>query len=241
MARVCSLLWLASQQIVYNLHCGQCGYVLRIWASQWKSFCCYCCGISTTLYANTLPRSTRVYSHLPAVFVHSTFRNVCQNAERLVQLAVEEENIFRMVQRGLRVSTCSLPTSPFREWVWEILHEDFFCQNHVQQVQHLEVVAVGHRLEFCRWMSAHRRLAHCILTRNEHNISEMAWTTRWNSILGIVEICAEDSKATSSKVLLYICGLLSMEICWPDRTYSRLADTWNLHYLFRKWTASTPP
>jgi hypothetical protein len=82
-------------------------------------------------------------------------------------------------------------------------------------------VAVGHRLEFCRWMSAHRRLAHCILTRNEHHISEMAWTARWTSVLGIVEICAEDSKATSSKVLLYICGLLSMEICWPDRTYSR--------------------
>jgi hypothetical protein len=49
----------------------------------------------------------------------------------------------------------------------------------------------------------------------------MAWSTRWTSTLGILEICAEESKATSSKVLLYICGILSVEICWPDRTSSR--------------------
>jgi len=82
--------------------------------------------------------------------VHGTIQNVCQNVERLVKLAVEEENIFRMEGRCLRVSTCSLPTLPFREFVWETLQEDFFCQYHLQQVQHLEVVAVGHRLEFCR-------------------------------------------------------------------------------------------
>jgi hypothetical protein len=165
MWRVCSLLWLVNQHIVYILHCRQCGYVLRIWALHWKRFCC-CCGISTTLSANTLPRPTPVSSHLH-LRVHGTDQNVCQDAERLVQLAVEEENVFRMVERGLCVSKCILPISPFREWVWETSHEDLFCQYHVQQLQHLEVVAVGHRLEFCRWMSAHRRLAHYILTTDE--------------------------------------------------------------------------
>ena len=62
MRRVCSLLWLVSQHIVYILHCRQCGYVLRVWALQWKRFCCFC-GISTTLSANTLPRPTHVSSH----------------------------------------------------------------------------------------------------------------------------------------------------------------------------------
>jgi len=47
------------------------------------------------------------------------------------------------------------------------LREYFFCQHHVQQVQHMEVVAVGHRLDFCYLIRARRRLAHCILTKDE--------------------------------------------------------------------------
>jgi hypothetical protein len=39
--------------------------------------------------------------------------------------------------------------------------------------------------------------------------------------LGSWKSAPEASKATSSKTLLFICGVLSMEICWPDRTFSR--------------------
>jgi hypothetical protein len=88
--------------------------------------------------------------------VHGTIHNVCLNAERLVQFAVKEVNIFQMVERGVRVSTCRLLTSPFSEWVWETLHEDFFCQYRVQPVQHLELLDVGQRLEVYRWMGSHR-------------------------------------------------------------------------------------
>ena len=111
--------------------------------------------------------------------VHDTIQNVYVNAERLIQRAAEEENIFRMVKRGLLVSTYRLAASPFRERVWETLQEDFFCQYRVQQVQHLEVVDIGQRLEFRSGMSAHRRLAHYVLIKDEAQYS--AFTNEWCS------------------------------------------------------------
>lgn len=166
MGRVCSLLWLVNQHIVYILYCRQCGLFYVYGLCNGNAFA------AAVEYRRHFPRTRFPGRHTflhtyQQLHVHGTDQNVCQNPERLVQLPVEEENVFRIVERGLCVSICILPTSPFREWVWETSHEDLFCQYHVQQIQHLEVVAVGHRLEFCRWMSTHRRLAHYILTTDE--------------------------------------------------------------------------
>jgi hypothetical protein len=56
--------------------------------------------------------------------------------------------------------------------VWEALDEGLFYPYHIQQVQHLEAVDAAQPLEFCRWLSAHSRLAHYILITDEAEFTQ---------------------------------------------------------------------